>query len=68
MTRRLTLEGPTAAQPAAELVESLSDALAQMLVAEWKAKHSQGITAVMVNSPRGFNHADSTIIREVFDD
>jgi len=42
-----------------ELVESLSDLLATMLVAEWRARHSQTVTELMVNSPRGINHDDS---------
>ena len=46
-----------------ELVESLSDLLAAMLVAEWKAQHSQMIKEPTVSSPRGINHDDSNGIR-----
>jgi len=36
-----------------ELLESLSDLLASMLIAEWKVQHSQTVTEPTVNSPRG---------------
>ena len=34
-----------------DLIESLSDLLALMLVAEWKAQHSQTVAELTVSSP-----------------
>lgn len=46
-----------------ELVESLSDLLAQMLVNAWKSEYSQGVTAATVNSPGGSNRRDGGLQR-----
>lgn len=47
----------------ADLVESLSDLLASMLIEEWKVRHCQQGTETTVNSPGGLNHDDSRGIR-----
>jgi hypothetical protein len=45
--------------PSAPLLEQMADGLAALLVAEWKARHSQRVSDGTVKSPGGFDHADA---------
>jgi hypothetical protein len=51
MNKRARSRTPKPDQPPVDLIESLVDLLASMLVEEWKAQHSQIVTELMVSSP-----------------
>jgi hypothetical protein len=59
VSRKATVHTPIPDRLPLDLLESLSDLLASILVEEWKAQHSQIVTEFTVGSPRGFDHAES---------
>lgn len=42
-----------------ELLSAMADSLADMLVAEYKRRHSKEVCGVTVITPGGFDHADN---------
>lgn len=49
---------------APELLESLSDLLATMLVNAWGTQHSQGLTQSTVKTPGGLNRGEKGLAQE----
>ena len=50
---------PISSRLSSDLVETNAGALAAVLVAEWEARHAQGIPNEMVKTPSGLTHPDS---------